>query len=342
MSILADLKVLQRWSVLANATRWSLADVNASCVSLPYSWAGVFCNSKHTRVGQLYVNVTTSISSSTFPDSFLSELGGLVSITINGAQIRGALPQANLTTNPALRFVDFSKNFLVGSIPLSWSTLNLSVLQLSHNQLDGVLPNLTHVNVVDVSCNFFTGDSSLLLGSPCESCCSRPASNQCYHCFGVANADGIEFVSGIVVGIVLILLVCICLLVYFLWPLCVRFRQSLNQIHFQLPFLRPEEESRADALALAGTEFAVSNHRVLDKNALICRLSGALQTDIAGDHLTGNIKLCDEVWTIANEYCQALSYSLRECLSQPRSAVKRVSEQWKERGVLYRRMLSFG
>jgi hypothetical protein len=100
---------------------------------------------------------------------YLSELKSLVSITLTNNKLTGTLPDT-LPSIPNLRGIAFNDNQLTGPIPESYGSFSNSftVLSVSHNRLSGKIPNsLAKLNltVVDLSWNELEGDPSVFFGS---------------------------------------------------------------------------------------------------------------------------------------------------------------------------------
>ncbi|KAK2377063.1 polygalacturonase inhibitor [Trifolium repens] len=102
------------------------------------------------------------------PDA-LSQMKSLVSITLYDNKLTGTLPNT-LPSLPNLRGIAFDDNQLTGPIPDSYGSFSSSfkVLSLSRNRLSGKIPaSLAKLNltVVDLSWNKLEGDPSVFFGS---------------------------------------------------------------------------------------------------------------------------------------------------------------------------------
>jgi Leucine-rich repeat (LRR) protein len=101
--------------------------------------------------------------------SNLSQMKSLVSITLYNNKLTGTLPNT-LPSLPNLRGIAFDDNQLTGPIPDSYGSFSSSfkVLSLSRNRLSGKIPaSLAKLNltVVDLSWNKLEGDPSVFFGS---------------------------------------------------------------------------------------------------------------------------------------------------------------------------------
>ncbi|XP_057462942.1 probable leucine-rich repeat receptor-like serine/threonine-protein kinase At3g14840 [Actinidia eriantha] len=74
-------------------------------------------------------------------------------IYLKRQDLSGVLPQS-LVNLPFIRFIDFSRNYLSGSIPPQWASTKLEYMALSMNRLSGQIPkelgrmtSLTNMNL---------------------------------------------------------------------------------------------------------------------------------------------------------------------------------------------------
>ncbi|OVA14369.1 Armadillo [Macleaya cordata] len=108
-------------------------------LKIPY-WKNVNGNSCSQGEG-LNVSLSTSSNSTVFCNCSYnsSTVCHITSIQLKGLSLSGLLPEefANL---PFLQEIDFSRNYLNGSIPKSWSTLPLVTLSLLGNNIGGSIP----------------------------------------------------------------------------------------------------------------------------------------------------------------------------------------------------------
>ncbi|CAL8462229.1 g1760 [Coccomyxa elongata] len=91
-------------------------------------------------------NLTLSFNSllgGTLPSQWGSDGSSFRSLTkleINNCHVKGTLPDAWAQNLPSLKDVNVSTNALTGTLPSSWSTLNLTGLNLDRNLLRGSIP----------------------------------------------------------------------------------------------------------------------------------------------------------------------------------------------------------
>jgi Leucine-rich repeat (LRR) protein len=102
------------------------------------------------------------------PNAF-SQMKSLVGITLTNNKLTGTLPET-LPSLPNLRGIAFNDNHLTGPIPESYGSFSNSftVLSVAHNRLSGKIPaSLAKLNltVVGLSWNELEGDPSVFFGS---------------------------------------------------------------------------------------------------------------------------------------------------------------------------------
>ncbi|XP_028785005.1 probable leucine-rich repeat receptor-like serine/threonine-protein kinase At3g14840 [Neltuma alba] len=92
----------------------------------------------------------------------------VVNITLKKQSLRGKLPP-ELVRLPYLSVIDLSRNYLSGSIPLSWASLNLRHISLLGNRLTGEIPvELTKITTLQrlvLEFNQFSGNLPPELGN---------------------------------------------------------------------------------------------------------------------------------------------------------------------------------
>ncbi|GAV80564.1 LRR_1 domain-containing protein/Pkinase_Tyr domain-containing protein/Malectin domain-containing protein [Cephalotus follicularis] len=89
-------------------------------------------------------------------------------IFLRGQDLAGVLPAA-LAKLPYLKQVDFTRNYLNGTIPLEWAAMQLESLVIAVNRLSGPIPsylgNITTLRALSLETNLFSGTLPLELGN---------------------------------------------------------------------------------------------------------------------------------------------------------------------------------
>ncbi|XP_019461303.1 PREDICTED: probable LRR receptor-like serine/threonine-protein kinase RFK1 isoform X1 [Lupinus angustifolius] len=92
----------------------------------------------------------------------------VVSIMLKGYNLPGLLPP-QLVNLPYIREVDFALNYLYGTIPKEWASLNLTSISVLVNRLSGEIPkelgNITNLIYLNLEANQFSGPVPSQLGS---------------------------------------------------------------------------------------------------------------------------------------------------------------------------------
>lgn len=77
-----------------------------------------------------------------------SETGSIIRIDMFNRSIKGKLNQLNLSCFPNLEYLNLGRNYITGNIQLKEHDLpKLHTLDLSWNQLTGILNNLVHLHL---------------------------------------------------------------------------------------------------------------------------------------------------------------------------------------------------
>ncbi|XP_031120708.1 probable leucine-rich repeat receptor-like serine/threonine-protein kinase At3g14840 isoform X2 [Ipomoea triloba] len=99
--------------------------------------------------------------------SFPGGICHVQSIILKGQDLEGVLPSA-LVKLPFLKIIDFTRNYLSGTIPPGWASMKLELLCVSVNRLSGPIPkylgNITTLIYLSLENNMFNGSVPPELG----------------------------------------------------------------------------------------------------------------------------------------------------------------------------------
>ncbi|XP_019198485.1 PREDICTED: probable leucine-rich repeat receptor-like serine/threonine-protein kinase At3g14840 [Ipomoea nil] len=88
-------------------------------------------------------------------------------INLRGQDLQGVLPPA-LVKLPFLKRIDLNRNYLSGTIPREWASMNLELISLAVNRLSGPIPkylgNITTLTYLNLKYNMFSGSVPPELG----------------------------------------------------------------------------------------------------------------------------------------------------------------------------------
>ncbi|TYH13681.1 hypothetical protein ES288_A06G158300v1 [Gossypium darwinii] len=118
----------------------------------------------HTETDPMNLYNSTLICNCSFP----GDVCHVDSIFLKGQDLPSVLPPS-LVKLPYIRQVDFSRNYLSGTIPPAWTSTKLEVLSASINRLSGPIPkylgNITTLRVLSLESNMFFGPIPPRLGN---------------------------------------------------------------------------------------------------------------------------------------------------------------------------------
>ncbi|GMH05202.1 hypothetical protein Nepgr_007042 [Nepenthes gracilis] len=99
---------------------------------------------------------------------FGSQTCHVISLTLKGYSLSGVIPP-ELVMLPHLQHVDFAYNYLSGTIPSEWASMQLKSISVLANRLSGEIPkilgDMTSLTYLNLEANYFSGNVPRELGN---------------------------------------------------------------------------------------------------------------------------------------------------------------------------------